>query len=47
MNDILNFLDHTIELEEKFLPKFPAGTTQHSLTDFFFTFKIKTAQYSL
>ena len=31
MNDILNFLDHTIELEEKFLPKFPAGTSQHSL----------------
>ena len=31
MNEILNFLDHTIELEEKFLPKFPAGTSQHSL----------------
>ena len=27
----LNFLDHTIELEEKFLPKFPEGTSQHSL----------------
>ena len=31
MNDILNFLDHTIQLEEKFLPKFPEGTSQHSL----------------
>ena len=31
MNDILNFLDHTIELEEKFLPKFPEGTSQYSL----------------
>ena len=31
MNDILNFLDHTIELEEKFLPKIPEGTSQHSL----------------
>lgn len=27
----LNFIDHTIELEEKFLPKFPKGTSQHSL----------------
>ena len=27
----LNFIDHTIELEEKFLPKFPEGTAQHSL----------------
>ena len=27
----LNFIDHTIELEEKFLPKFSAGTSQHSL----------------
>ena len=27
----LNFIDHTIELEEKFLPKFPEGTSQHSL----------------
>ena len=26
-----NFIDHTIELEEKFLPKFPEGTSQHSL----------------
>ena len=31
MNEILNFLDHTRELEEKFLPKFPEGTSQHSL----------------
>ena len=31
MNEILNFLDHTRELEEKFLPKFPEGTAQHSL----------------
>ena len=29
--DYLNFIDHTIELEEKFLPKFPEGTSQHSL----------------
>ena len=36
MNDILNFLDHTIELEEKFLPKFPARTSQHSLAVCFF-----------
>ena len=27
----LNFIDHTIDLEEKFLPKFPEGTSQHSL----------------
>ena len=31
MNEILKFLDHTRELEEKFLPKFPEGTSQHSL----------------
>ena len=31
MNEILNYLDHTRELEEKFLPKFPEGTSQHSL----------------
>ena len=31
MNEMLNFLDHTRELEEKFLPKFPEGTSQHSL----------------
>ena len=31
MNEILNFLDHTRELEEKFLPKFPEGTSRHSL----------------
>ena len=31
MNEILNFLDHTRELEEKFLPIFPEGTSQHSL----------------
>ena len=31
MNEILNFLDHTREMEEKFLPKFPEGTSQHSL----------------
>ena len=31
MNEILNFLDHTRELEEKFLPKFPEGSSQHSL----------------
>ena len=30
-NNILAFIDHTIELEEKFLPKFAAGTSQHSL----------------
>ena len=29
--DYLNFIDHTIELEEKFLTKFPEGTSQHSL----------------
>ena len=29
--DYLNFIDHTIELEEKFLPKFTEGTSQHSL----------------
>ena len=29
--DILDTLNHTIELEEKFLPKFEAGTSQHSL----------------
>ena len=27
----LNFIDYTIELEEKFLSKFPGGTSQHSL----------------
>ena len=31
MNEILNFLDHTRELEEKFLPKFPEGTSPRSL----------------
>ena len=31
MNELLNLIDHTIELEEKFLPKFPIGTSQHSL----------------
>ena len=31
MNEILNFLDHTRVLEEKFLPKFQEGTSQHSL----------------
>lgn len=31
MNEILYFLDHTRELEEKFLPKFQEGTSQHSL----------------
>ena len=31
MNVLLNLIDHTIELEEKFLPKFPEGTSQHSL----------------
>ena len=31
MNELLKLIDHTIELEEKFLPKFPAGTSQHSL----------------
>ena len=31
MNNILAFLDHTIELEEKFLPKFEEGTSQYSL----------------
>ena len=31
MNEILHFLDHTRELEEKFLPKFPEGTSPHSL----------------
>lgn len=31
MNEILNFLDHTRALEEKFLPNFPEGTSQHSL----------------
>jgi hypothetical protein len=31
MNEMLNFLDHTRELEEKFLPKFQEGTSQHSL----------------
>ena len=31
MSTILNDIDHTIELEEKFLPKFPEGTSQHSL----------------
>ena len=31
MNEILNFLDHTRVLEGKFLPKFPEGTSQHSL----------------
>ena len=31
MNEILNFLDHTRALEEKFLPKFQEGTSQQSL----------------
>ena len=31
MSDILKFIDHTVELEAKFLPRFPAGTSQHSL----------------
>ena len=31
MNDILIFLDHTIKLEENYLPRFPVGTSQHSL----------------
>ena len=31
MKRILELLDHTITQEEKFLPKFPAGTSQHSL----------------
>ena len=31
MCDILDTVNHTIELEEKFLPKFPEGTSQHSL----------------
>lgn len=31
MNELLKFVDHTIELEEKFLPGFPEGTSQHSL----------------
>ncbi len=31
MNELLKFIEHTIELEEKFLPKFPEGTSQHSL----------------
>ena len=30
-NNMLAFIDHTIEQEEKFLPKFAAGTSQHSL----------------
>ena len=29
--DILAGLDRCIRLEERFLPKFPAGTSQHSL----------------
>ena len=29
--DILTLLDQTIKLEEKFLPKFAVGTSQHSL----------------
>ena len=29
--DILDTLDHTIGLEEEFLPKFETGTSQHSL----------------
>ncbi len=28
---VLEIIDHTIELEEKFLPKFAEGTSQHSL----------------
>ena len=31
MCDVLDTVNHTIELEEKFLPKFPEGTSQHSL----------------
>ena len=31
MCDILDAVNHTIELEEKFLPKFPEGTSQHRL----------------
>lgn len=31
MSAILNDIDRTIELEEKFLPKFPEGTSPHSL----------------
>ena len=31
MNELLKLIDHTIKLEEKFLPKFPTGTAQHSL----------------
>lgn len=31
MKEILDFIDHTMALEEKFLPKFPDGTSQHSL----------------
>ena len=31
MNELLKFIEHTIELEEKFLLKFPEGTSQHSL----------------
>ena len=31
MKDILNFIDRTTQLEEKFLLKFPEGTSQHSL----------------
>ena len=31
MNELLKLIDHTTQLEEKFLPKFPAGTSQHSL----------------
>ena len=31
MNELLKLIDHTTKLEEKFLPKFPAGTSQHSL----------------
>ena len=31
MNDFLNFIDHIIPQEEMFLPKFPVGTSQHSI----------------
>ena len=31
MNELLKFIEHNIELEEQFLPKFPEGTSQHSL----------------
>ena len=31
MNALGNLIDHSIELEEKFLLKFPEGTSQHSL----------------